>query len=97
MSGSSPSGRKMRSASRMPRSASGPRGSRTIGLSGRAVAPEAVGRAAGVLEAAGDVPGLGAAADPGVVEGPLTDKQEVIVGATTSPRPATAAPPGPRL
>jgi HlyD family secretion protein len=31
-----------------------------------------------------------------VVEGPLTDKQEVIVGATTSPRPATA-PPGPRL
>ena len=31
-----------------------------------------------------------------VVEGPLQDKQEVIVGATTSPRPA-AAPPGPRL
>jgi len=30
-----------------------------------------------------------------VVEGPLTDKQEVIVGATTSPRPAV--PPGPRL
>jgi len=31
-----------------------------------------------------------------VVEGPLTDKQEVIVGATTSGRPATT-PPGPRL
>ena len=32
-----------------------------------------------------------------VVEGPLNDKQEVIVGATSGSRPPTTTPPGPRL
>ena len=108
----------------MPRSASGPRGSRSIGHSGRAVARRR--RAGGGPGGGRGAPGSGRGGGPGlpgrvfivgadgkpeavqirlgitdgtnteVVEGPLKDKQEVIVGATTGPRPATA-PPGPRL
>jgi HlyD family secretion protein len=79
----------------------GPGGGRGAPGSGRGGGPGLPGRvfivgANGKPEAVQVRLGITDGTNTEVVEGPLKDQQEVIVGATTSPRP-TAAPPGPRL
>jgi HlyD family secretion protein len=68
------------------------RGGGGAGLPGRVFIVGADGKAQAVQIRLGITDGT----NTEVVEGPLTDKQEVIVGLTSSPRPA-AAPAGPRL
>jgi HlyD family secretion protein len=80
----------------------GPGGGRGAPGSGRGGGPGLPGRVFilgtnGKPEAVQIRLGISDGTNTEVVEGPLKDNQEVIVGATTSARPATAPPPGPRL
>ncbi len=79
----------------------GPGGARGAPGSGRGGGPGLPGRvfilgADGKPEAVQIRLGITDGTNTEVVEGPLKDTQQVIVGATTSPRPPTA-PPGPRF